>query len=239
MPLPMLHLLIAHNVSDALDIDSKSQFYLGNIAPDAIHMRKVWTREEKRSLHLTEAGKELHKRIKLAVDFYIKNRNEKNKDFIIGGYVVHIIVDNFWSHFFARYFHRIYSHNLDKEVAKQVYYTETEKIDSIIYFDSKFSEEICAVLQHSKAFDFLHLLAKSEITAWKQDVLKTLTNYTRPPDRLFQYFSLEMIDEYIKICTTEIRHIFSDINRNVNYSGKQYREHELALKYLDRVRFPQ
>lgn len=234
----MLHLLIAHNVCDDLDIDSKSQFYLGSITPDAIHIRKVWTREEKRSLHLTEAGKELHKRIKLAVDFYIKNRNEENKDFIIG-YVVHIIVDNFWSHLFARYFHQIYSHNMDKEVAKQVYYTETEKIDSIAYFDSKFSEEICALLRRSKASDFLHLLSKSEMTAWKQDVLKTLTNYSRPPDLLFQYFSLEMIDEYIRICTTEIRHIFSDINRNVSYLDKQYREHELALKYLDKVKSPQ
>ncbi|MCK4826346.1 zinc dependent phospholipase C family protein [bacterium] len=238
MPLPMLHLLIAHDICDALDIDSKSQFYLGNISPDAIHMRKGWTREEKRSLHLTKSEKELNERTKIAIDFYHKNHDEKNENFIIG-YVVHIIVDNYWSHLFARHFHQVYSYNMDIEVAKHVYYTETEKIDSIAYFDSEFSEEICAVLRRSKASDFLHLLSKSEITAWKQDVLKTLINYTRPPDRLFQYFSLEMIDEYMRICATEIKRIFSDVNRNVSDLDKQYREHGLALKYLDKVKFPQ
>ncbi|MCD4700268.1 MAG: zinc dependent phospholipase C family protein [Candidatus Aegiribacteria sp.] len=234
MHLPMLHLLIAHDICNAMDIDSKSQFYLGNIAPDAIHTRKGWTRKEKRLLHLNKSEKELNERTKIAIDFYLKNYNEDNKDFIIG-YVVHVIVDNYWSHLFARYFHHVYSQNMDTEVAKQLYYDETDKIDSIAYFESEFSEEICAVLQRSEASDFLHLLSKSEITAWKQDVLKRLTNYTRTPDRLFQFFSLEMIDEYRGICTTEIRHIFSDINRNANYSGKRYQEHGLALKYLDKV----
>ena len=103
-----------------------------------------------------------------------------------------------------------------------------------MYFNSEFSEEICTVLRRSKAFDFLHLLSKREITAWKQDVLKTLINYHCPPDLLFKYLSLEMIDEYIRICTTEIRHIFSDIRRNVSDLDIQHREHGLALKYLDR-----
>ena len=38
MPSPIIHLYIADRSSEILDIKDESQFFLGSISPDAIHM---------------------------------------------------------------------------------------------------------------------------------------------------------------------------------------------------------
>ncbi|MCP1135166.1 hypothetical protein NKT34_17850 [Paenibacillus polysaccharolyticus] len=52
MPLPMVHLSVAHQLANTLPEPlDLGAFYLGNIAPDAIHIREGTTREDKQYTH--------------------------------------------------------------------------------------------------------------------------------------------------------------------------------------------
>jgi hypothetical protein len=55
MPWPMSHLYIAENVlkSHTIKIINLPQYYLGSIAPDAVHFRENFDRSLKRVTHLT------------------------------------------------------------------------------------------------------------------------------------------------------------------------------------------
>jgi hypothetical protein len=54
MAFPMSHLYIAQNILNNIPIPIKdiSQYYLGTLAPDAIHFRKNYNRNQKRESHL-------------------------------------------------------------------------------------------------------------------------------------------------------------------------------------------
>ncbi len=47
MPLPMVHLGVAKHLTESLNISDKSSFYLGSIAPDAVHMRNNFQPQDK------------------------------------------------------------------------------------------------------------------------------------------------------------------------------------------------
>jgi hypothetical protein len=198
--------------------------------PDAIHMRTGWTRDEKRVFHLTTCGKALDVRTQMALDFYHTYRTPKNAD-VLKGYVVHVITDNFWSHLFARHFHQQDSSRMNKHMAIQQYYKETETIDAHIFITSAHTKAICRDLQEADAVDMLHLLRRSETQAWKQYVLATLQAYSALPEISLRYFSLDMIYEYLHICIKEIPDLFSDAITAIPAIVTRYQEHELALKY--------
>lgn len=59
MPLPMVHLAVAHNILPNIDIAKPDMFYLGAISPDAIHMREGSTRQDKIRTHLRSQDNEV------------------------------------------------------------------------------------------------------------------------------------------------------------------------------------
>ena len=58
MPLPMVHLGIAKNIHDSgFSLTEVPQYYLGSIAPDAIHMRPTSEITAKNKTHLIPADR--------------------------------------------------------------------------------------------------------------------------------------------------------------------------------------
>lgn len=99
------HMVVAREIMKRLPegtIQDKGLFYLGNLAPDAIHARKGYIRVYKKHTHLRddipdkdfaqEKNLELfHSRI---ADFIIENRNRKDDLLdMYRGYVAHLLAD--------------------------------------------------------------------------------------------------------------------------------------------------
>jgi hypothetical protein len=98
MPSPVIHLQIADRSSKLLNIENESQFFLGSISPDAIHMSENNNREYKRKLHLTTLDKNIITRILDPLEKYNNLKGSFRDISFLKGIYSHIIADNLRSH---------------------------------------------------------------------------------------------------------------------------------------------
>ena len=102
MAWPMSHLYVAQNILNSLPIEIKniSQYYLGALAPDAIHFRLNYERDLKRISHLyinidkSDIKYYSEKWEKNVVEFFVKNKSQRQIDFLLG-YCIHLLLDIF------------------------------------------------------------------------------------------------------------------------------------------------
>jgi hypothetical protein len=230
----MTHLWIAHHVAGPLGVVNRPAFLLGNLAPDAIHMRPGWTRDAKRRLHLTTASKRLDQRIAAAVAFYAANRQGQPDDFLLGD-VTHLLADDFWSHLLGRYFHHVYAQTMPPEASRALYYGESTMSDALLFREAPFAPSVCDALRQAGAPDAIPFLSPTEVLAWRSDVLAKLATYPRRPRRPLRYFSQKLIHAYLDICIGEIPDIlFSAQEREHDFRAlaHRYPEHALAHAYI-------
>ena len=64
MPLPMVHLSVAHCLIQDHGYPDSPTFYLGSIAPDAIHVRPGTAQKEKHVVHLVDQSGFQHERLR-------------------------------------------------------------------------------------------------------------------------------------------------------------------------------
>ena len=88
----ILHLAIAKQLKDKLNIDNISDYYLGSIAPDI--SKNIG--ESKNKSHFIEKGV---KDIPNIDKFLAKYKNNLNDDFVLG-YYIHLYVDYLWFKYF-------------------------------------------------------------------------------------------------------------------------------------------
>jgi len=90
----MIHLGIAKNLTDNLKIENFSDFYLGAISPDAVHLRENY-RESKNISHLRDNWRNYKLILDNAKDFILDNSSHEHRDFYMG-YGIHIMTDVYW-----------------------------------------------------------------------------------------------------------------------------------------------
>jgi len=177
MPLPMVHLNIAKNIVELgfNDIDL-SQFYLGIISPDAIHMRQNADRNDKNKTHLIPENKkwtEINE-----VDYYNfifeyleLNKNNVDKSFL-WGYLIHILTDMYWTCNVYTEFKQKYINDVSPiQDERMAYYNDTDILDQILYNECDWRKNIWLILEKSSCLDFLGLLTENEIKLWKERTL--------------------------------------------------------------------
>jgi len=111
MSFTMTHLIIAESISEIFDNHALSlpQYYLGSIAPDAVHNRENYISDFKKNSHLiTDDNKwamvtNNDNWINNVASFLKKHKNSEHYDFILG-YCCHILTDiynniNVWTPF--------------------------------------------------------------------------------------------------------------------------------------------
>ena len=93
MPLSMVHLAVARKIiNDFNGINNLPSFYLGAIAPDAIHMSEKQGEEAKQKSHLYSRNIQ---GIQNVYNYYSKKSNCIDSDFLLG-YCIHILTDIYW-----------------------------------------------------------------------------------------------------------------------------------------------
>lgn len=95
MPWPMVHFSIAEQLWNQ---SPSSEFLIGSIAPDAIHMREGTTRQDKGHTHLCDDDGTMPN-LSDFDNFYRKHRRSDDHSFnqFMLGYVSHIFTDLRWT----------------------------------------------------------------------------------------------------------------------------------------------
>ena len=230
MPLPMTHLSVANRLIEiGLQIKDESQFYLGAISPDAIHMRPNADRAAKNVTHLIPEGKRViewydtdeAECIKRIIEFVASNKSTTNPDFLMG-YAVHILTDMYWTTWVYQKFVVEYQKSdavYQKSAAppqdqQKAYYEDTDIVDYIQYTIAPWREDVWQLLQNTEYSNFLNLLSADEIKKWNE---RTLNWYTAPENQYKfegtpKYITQQGIEDFIPKCAEAIA---SKINRLV------------------------
>ncbi|MDE6642443.1 MAG: zinc dependent phospholipase C family protein [Acetatifactor sp.] len=197
MAQPMMHLLIADRIySEKSDsILSYDDFLLGSIAPDAVHVKKNYTRELKDISHYRFNSKS---HISYFDTFFGEYSTPENKDFVVG-YLVHLLSDMIWYHSvrvpFKEEFLKAPLQNMSMNEA---YYADCEQIEQLMFLERN-APHIIEALNRGKAYSLEGLIDAEDVKGWKE---KLIFDYNNKKSILLhtQYISEKHIRDYITNC---------------------------------------
>lgn len=164
MPLPMVHLSVAMEIHNILEMDPDCVFLLGSIAPDAIHMRPGASPTDKQRVHLFDGGDPENERVRALLFEYGAKAGLK----FAAGYAAHLLTDRLWEQALGLPFRDSFPAEFDPKVRRTIYYQETDQIDFDLYHQAPWRGEVWAKLKSCEPRDFAGLLSAQEITAWRE-----------------------------------------------------------------------
>ena len=177
MAFTMTHLIISKNISEVFEnqIESLPQFYLGSIAPDAVHYRANYISDYKKASHLI-TGTEMWGMITYydewkhnVVAFLNKNKKSEYHDFILG-YCCHILVDlyntiNIWTPFRLKYADEL------KKGFGNLHHQENYKLDIELALTFEGRNDFWLHLANSTSIDLPPIITATEIDKHKDSIL--------------------------------------------------------------------
>ena len=174
MPFVMTHLCIAKNISGHFSdhINDLSQFYLGNIAPDAVHNREGYISDYKKASHLCVGDEKWgmitnnNEWIDNVLRFLGEYKNSMDHSFILG-YCSHILSDIYnniavWTPFKQKY--------IDMGRGG-LYHSESEKIDVNLALTLEGKDDFWRNLENSREIDVEKIIFADEIEEQKINIL--------------------------------------------------------------------
>ncbi len=183
----MTHMCIAKNVSALKPnaIKDLPQFYLGSLAPDAVHFRAGFgSLNDKKTSHLyfgDERWAEVSKNDEWIADvmqFLHKHKDSPNIDFI-NGYCAHVLTDirnniDLASPIKMKLYGSItipdYEKGYDSEFIK-MYQSDILHADKKIYLSSHFRDEIWSYLSSSKGLTLDGIIYEDEVNKIRDNIL--------------------------------------------------------------------
>jgi hypothetical protein len=184
----MVHLSIAHHLVKAYGYPSCPAFYLGSIAPDAIHMRAGTDRADKLAVHLVgRDGIDLD-RVQALVQRDSVERDGVERDAVARdgiardsvardgpgdglttGYAAHVLTDGYWREtvllpFRAQHEERLSRGEMAVSDLRTLYYDECDKIDLDLYGRAPWRPQVWELLRSARARDLDGLHAGAALT---------------------------------------------------------------------------
>lgn len=205
MPLPMVHLNIANLIADSLQVETdRGSFYLGNIAPDSIHMREGTTREDKEYTHFNPKDEgDYPARLQELYLSYINQHTDEGWKWFVRGYFMHVLTDYYW----FRSVHPEFVERVSqadqhtgiirtKDELARLYYQETDQIDFNLYQGSSWSEEVWQMLNRTPGYDMTDRLTADEIVRWRDHTFSFL--YGEEPGITPQFITGERVQVFVE-----------------------------------------
>ena len=174
MPLPMVHLSVAHGLIEDHGYPDCPDFYLGSIVPDAIHMRPGTNGQDKRTVHLRgENGLDLD-RLRALLGDGDEERSEEARAFLLG-YAAHVLTDVLWREETILPFRKRFVGHISYPELRTLYYDECDKLDLDLYDEQPWRPQVWEALRIAPARDVslagVRLLSASEVDAWRTRTL--------------------------------------------------------------------
>jgi hypothetical protein len=166
----MVHLSAAHCLIQDHGYPDSPAFYLGSLAPDAIHMRPGTDQKDKHAVHLVdESGPRLDRVRALLAEARPAASAELRT--LIAGYVAHILTDVAWRAEIILPFRRPRVERMPYPELRTLYYAETDKLDLDLYDEQPWRPAVWKKLRAAQAEDVelegVTLLTAGEIDAWR------------------------------------------------------------------------
>jgi hypothetical protein len=177
MPFQMTHLHIAKNIHQLFPetIKDLSQFYLGTVAPDAVHNRAGYISDYKKASHLCVGDERWgmltnnDEWIESVLEFLYKNKNSYNYNFILG-YCCHVLSDIYnnmavWTPFRLKY---------PDELAKGyggLYHQESDKVEIELALREENKDNFWVHLEKAKSTSLNDIIFAEEIEKHKENIL--------------------------------------------------------------------
>jgi len=199
----MIHIGVAGNLTDKFKINKIPNFYLGAVAPDAVHYRENYIREYKDISHLCSTGDSHEIILNNAKDFIFKNISHEHRDFYIG-YGVHVLTDVYWRkmlnaiEFDLRYYkdpNPVHSNPLD------AYNSDMCILDLELYRKYKYASDNMAFFLKSSPIGIGGLVSAEEVRACFDGIRQIKNrfdenkNANESPKYIFYDDVLNFIDE--------------------------------------------
>jgi len=217
MAFTMTHLIISKNISEVFknQIESLPQFYLGSIAPDAVHYRANYISDYKKASHLITSTEiwgmtTYYDEWKYnVVTFLNKNKKSEHHDFILG-YCCHILGDlyntiNVWTPFRLKY-----AEELEKG-SGNLHHQENNKLDIELALTYEGRNEFWLHLANSTSIDIHPIICSTEIDKHKHSILYSWYKGKERQDlssNKIRTYESEM--EFIKNATYFVAQIFHE-----------------------------
>ena len=219
MPLPMVHLAVAHALKDeAFAKGDPAAYFLGANAPDSIHKREGWTRHDKDISHLRidlpadNKQEELRQRI---LALWADRTGDPREDSFLAGCCVHLLTDMVWYVLLHQpYFQPHY--NADPNPAqdmKTAYYNDTDLADLDLYNTCPWRKEVFSLLAGAEGMDFGDMVSARETELWRDHILQFYDNMDMDRYIPARYILPEDIAAFITQATEYIREALVSPNR--------------------------
>lgn len=188
MPFQMTHLHIAKNIYQRFPetIKDLPQFYLGNIAPDAVHNRAGYISDYKKASHLCVGDERWgmltnnDEWIESVSAYLYKNKSSDNYNFILG-YCCHVLSDIYnniavWTPFRLEY---------PNELAKGyggLYHQESGKVEIELALRGENKANFWVHLERAKSTNLGDIIFAEEIEKHKENILYNWYKNKEHPD---------------------------------------------------------
>ncbi|MEK3889492.1 hypothetical protein [Bacillus sp. FSL K6-3431] len=220
MPLPMVHLSVAKKYLEQEEISNAgTTFFLGNIAPDSIHMRANITRKNKDETHFIATGEKSINIDKLAELYpkYMAQSTDVEWEWFVRGYFMHVLTDCYW-------FNSVYpTFTGNPKVSgktpaekSSLYYQETDQIDFNLFKQQSWRVDVWKDLKNAKSFDFGTLLTANEICQWRQRTFSFFQDPAKEPNTNLVYITNEIVDNFVNETVKRLREQYQEWDRVLN-----------------------
>ncbi|MFO7698232.1 MAG: hypothetical protein R6X16_13900 [Anaerolineae bacterium] len=199
MPLPMVHLTVAVTMLADLNFPRVPEFLLGNLAPDAIHMREGWTPDDKRRTHLFLSSGDLSTGADGAVLALLASWNDR----VTGieplhlGYAVHLLTDLRWREQIWLPLKGRLPGDLGYQEERALYYRETDEVDRLLFESAPWRPEVWRLLATARQADVPGMVSAQEIDLWRQRTLHWFEQLA-PASEPLAYLSLELVQDFAR-----------------------------------------
>ncbi len=205
MPLPMVHLAVAVNM---VGVERNGDFLLGNISPDAIHMRPNTKLQDKLLVHLADNPEQ---RFERARQLFARYRSDENGAYgFVGGYGTHLLTDFLWQELVIESFHKQVPSNLNHLKKRKMYYQETDQNDFDLYHRMPWRENVWLELSQATPVAIESLLTSNEITKWRDRVLRWFDDTGKEPKIKPVYITFEDTLRFIDRAAAVIKSVLDD-----------------------------
>ena len=205
MPYTMTHLIITEKLGKIFSkhIKNLPQFYLGNIAPDAIHNRINYHSDYKKISHLC-IGEEKWGMItnngewkNNVMEFLKDHKNSINYDFILG-YCTHLLSDIYNNITLWIPFKEKYADEMENGIVN-IMLQETNMIDIELALTHESKDIFWSYINKSISIDLEEIIFAKEIDKQKDNILnKWYTNKKLQDLTLNKVVTLEIIMNFIE-----------------------------------------
>ncbi|WP_079912369.1 hypothetical protein [Paenibacillus sp. 32352] len=210
MPLPMIHFQVAVHFFRNEDIPDS--FILGSIAPDAIHMRKNASREDKKRTHF-DAESDTSKRelVQREYSHYISMNADEEWKWFVRGYFAHVLTDYFWvQQVYSSFKEKALADGLEPESMRRAYYRDTDQIDFNYYRNKPWTGEVWSQLIQSKAFALEPYVTFDEVNYWRYRTVHWFDLLAKEPGETPRYITEPMTEEFSQAVAERVKQVLTD-----------------------------